>query len=253
MTQYSIKDVQNALATLKLHLPDPDEKLFIQLDDSKTLRNFTLFDKLSLELRLCIWRMCFPGPRSVGFHPKWFKTNKGPDYFPVTLQINSESRSDTYKHYYIIAHPFSNANHPPKLIIFNPRVDIIRIGVLELLFSRTAFNKFWSKLISRNRECFERIERLEIRDFRSSKADQHVRKLIYKDKNETSPLLLLPGLKEVTVTAGQLLSGASDAERLEPAKKFKEAIELLFEEYRSAFLTGKVPKVTARIWQILER
>ncbi|KAG4438378.1 hypothetical protein IFR05_006140 [Cadophora sp. M221] len=45
---------------MKLYLPDYDEKLFIQLDTSKTLRTFTLFNKLPLELRLSIWRATFP-------------------------------------------------------------------------------------------------------------------------------------------------------------------------------------------------
>ncbi|KAL5328730.1 hypothetical protein ACEPPN_002233 [Leptodophora sp. 'Broadleaf-Isolate-01'] len=68
MVEYSLEDIQNALADMTLHLPDPNEELFIQLDHNKTLRTFTVFNKLPLELRLSVWRKTFPIRSRKGEH-----------------------------------------------------------------------------------------------------------------------------------------------------------------------------------------
>lgn len=67
-------------------------------------------------------------------------------------------------------------------------------------------------------------------------------------------LFVLRGLKEVTLTASQIWSAVSDrAERLRPAEVLKGVAVQLFEEHRSAFLTGQAPNVTTRVWHRLKR
>ena len=95
MSEYSIEDVEMAFAVMTLHLPDPGEELFAQVDEGKSLRNFHHLKRLSLEIRLACWRMMFPRRRVVNLQPGQRVGNLEPvksDPFPVTLYISQESR-----------------------------------------------------------------------------------------------------------------------------------------------------------------
>ncbi|KAG4438377.1 hypothetical protein IFR05_006139 [Cadophora sp. M221] len=103
--------------------------------------------------------------------------------------------------------------------------------------------------------CFQAIERLEIREIYTSA--QHslgqVMLLNVKYRESISTLLVLRGLKKVTLTAAKIESAAPDAERLAPAERLKGIAVPLFEKHRSAFLSGDAPRVNTRVWQTLDK
>lgn len=92
-------------------LPDVDQELVPQLGEP--LNTFTLFPKLSLELRLKVWRLCFPNPREI-----LISINSGKHYenyaddqicelqrklpLPITLHICTESREEALRKYCLI-------------------------------------------------------------------------------------------------------------------------------------------------------
>jgi hypothetical protein len=55
-------------ALFALELPDNGQALFTQ-DFGKALETFHCFEKLPIETRLVVWRLCFPLPRKVNLRP----------------------------------------------------------------------------------------------------------------------------------------------------------------------------------------
>jgi len=119
-----MEDAQKSAALLFTHeLPDPDVRLF-----GPVTRQFTVFPKLSIELRLQIWRASFPPARrvdlsgldslsrsiySMQYGDSHARAMKGKSYaslslsraqFPKTLWVSQESRWETQK-YYTVAFP----------------------------------------------------------------------------------------------------------------------------------------------------
>jgi hypothetical protein len=68
-----------------------------------TFESFTLFPKLSVEIRLKIWRLSFPNSRKVEF--RWVVINPFDMLLaavatnPITLYVNQESREETLRFY----------------------------------------------------------------------------------------------------------------------------------------------------------
>lgn len=108
----SITDVATRFEIFQSELPDSAENLSCKSD---TLgQTFHPFPNLPTELRLKIWRACFPPNRKVVIK---FLTLDGvkdisDEPNPPTLAINSESREETLLHYRPIFKFKDNPNHP---------------------------------------------------------------------------------------------------------------------------------------------
>jgi hypothetical protein len=102
-----------------------------KLDSDRTLKQFTLFPKLPLELRLSIWELALPESRIVTLEPSRSEVDHRhslrfgkSDKPPVLLQVNHESRSLTLRTY----HRFFDSEHlfnRPKY--FNNAKDTLHI------------------------------------------------------------------------------------------------------------------------------
>lgn len=107
-------------------LPDPNQQLLIQM--GKGTETFTYFPELPSEIRLNIWRFCFPRPRAVNLfstcqglcvpiatHPlrvvsESYRTaaiRKCLKPLPTTLHISVESRQETLKFHSVVYPPHS--------------------------------------------------------------------------------------------------------------------------------------------------
>jgi hypothetical protein len=144
-------DTRSTFALLSFELPDPDGEVFIQLGNG--LSEFTIFQELSLELRLKIWRSAFPRSRKrfldyiPGQHYEFldnydFETEKAVtqqkfDPLPSTLFINRESRAETLRYYCLAGYVCGGNEFSPRLtnkpLCFAPTRDVARI----------VFESFW--------------------------------------------------------------------------------------------------------------
>lgn len=92
--------------------------------DNPQIQEFTLFNKLSLDLRLMVWGLCMP-PRIVEIH---FDRRAGfclpANPIPVLLHLNQETRAFALKHYELA---FGNEDYEAT-IYFNFKVDTLYIG-----------------------------------------------------------------------------------------------------------------------------
>ena len=143
-------------------LPDPETELFLEL--SKNLDIFTSFPELPLEIRLEIWRLTFPGPRTVCLDPcdcrDYRESHRS---FPISLQANHESRQETLQHYVIIPQPYPRSVRPrchrPRC--FDPARDALYVHFIEM----RSVN--FKALMMSLRPCYIRlinfIQQLEIR------------------------------------------------------------------------------------------
>lgn len=113
MASTLVMEESNVALHLLTELPDTEQELFFQL--GKDLDTFTLFPKLAIEIRLKIYRLCFPSPRTVSIsrpcpylsHCTKLQARKADRAarrcpFPITLQINHESRKETLENYSIL-------------------------------------------------------------------------------------------------------------------------------------------------------
>ena len=99
-------------------LPDPYRILFLQSYD--TPNTFTCFPKITLELRLMVWRFAFRTPASVEVNPSYRHFNLfasparlPPKELPITLRINRESRMETLNHYSVLEWNRDPRSGPP--------------------------------------------------------------------------------------------------------------------------------------------
>ncbi|KAH7310021.1 hypothetical protein BKA65DRAFT_485238 [Rhexocercosporidium sp. MPI-PUGE-AT-0058] len=96
-----IEDMANALELLNFELPDPNEEIAVQARGPKM---FTLFPKLTLELRLMVWKCALPKGRLIDLDITMNELYYGGQGrsrapFPILLQVNQESRRETLTHY----------------------------------------------------------------------------------------------------------------------------------------------------------
>ncbi len=125
----SFLDVIERLALLKLELPDPEEEITVQ-KSGRGPEIFRRFPSFPIELRLQIWKYCFPRGELVYAHEARRCWSRGLTPMPITLSINQESRSETLANYIIIfpkhktwwqhRHLFKQN---PKPLCFNPLRD----------------------------------------------------------------------------------------------------------------------------------
>jgi len=109
-----------ALAGLNTLLPDSGVELFKQYPND-AFTTFTLFPELPEELRIMVWRAAFPRNRVV-------QVELSPSYEilhshtpqPITLQVNRESRTETFKFYVPLLDPYLR-----RPILFHPALDTV--------------------------------------------------------------------------------------------------------------------------------
>ena len=136
-------------------MPDSDQELFSP--GVKDLNIFHFFPKLPIEVRLAIWRLCFPAPRKVNLRPtkssfgkrdpeclngliygRWTSCRSISQHMqlPVTLYVDKESRSETLRKYRILFResPYCPCSpRAPQPIIFNPNRDLLYIDLSSLV------------------------------------------------------------------------------------------------------------------------
>ena len=115
--------------------PRPSSKIqsisFDLESPSPSVKKFTLFTALPLELRLNIWKHTFPGPRVVKINSYGIAKQDGYNFhafystspIPMALSICSESRAEALRHYHAsfgMRHPFI-----PSIIYFNYEIDTL--------------------------------------------------------------------------------------------------------------------------------
>lgn len=133
---------------------DPTEHLFMLHENATEV--FTVFSDLPTEIRLKIWRLLFPPPRTVNFKCYHYRDRKRDGFISnwnnstkilITLYINRESREETLRHYRIFLRA-ARADGEPKMqpLIFNPRTDKVAIPY-------TSFIRLHSKLELQNWEA----------------------------------------------------------------------------------------------------
>lgn len=88
------------------------------------LDTFELLPKLPIELRLMIWRACFPPCQKVSLRELFCKASNAPRQrlLPVSLRINRESREETLRHYVV-----KELTRPGRvgILCFRPGHDIL--------------------------------------------------------------------------------------------------------------------------------
>ena len=117
----------------------------------KTLKKFTLFPKLPLELRRKVYRWSFPQGRLVSARKELLAPNQHPiederalrirtaltggdsrAHPPITLFVNKESREETLRHYCVLFRTddpdddsgrYESLHHPRRPFCFNPDLD----------------------------------------------------------------------------------------------------------------------------------
>ncbi|KAL5327581.1 hypothetical protein ACEPPN_005282 [Leptodophora sp. 'Broadleaf-Isolate-01'] len=247
------------------------DKIETTLDTSAS---FTLFPKLPLELRYKIWKDSFAG-RHVGVtvgtvrgEPKRYRIGS-PQEPPFTLEVCTESRVETLRHYVVIpAMPIPSRMVLPsaaKQVIhpffFNPKVDTLYTE--SALFYhypiRVAFRRWFKNIIKINPTVFRNIVTLEIREVDFEKLEMYGRDAD-KLKVLHGPLLMFPGLKIVRYTALAIKShwlDRPDGSRLvihepypcEARDKYKKGIDSWVVKNEKRFTSGKAPVVRVR-WML---
>jgi hypothetical protein len=157
-------------------LPDSDGELSMQnLVPPRT--QFTFFNKLPIEMRIRIWRLCFPRPRLINLQPRFHFYSAVPNKHniaavvmkeknvpqPVTLQINKESRNETLKFYSTIYMDSSHGDAVRQAICASTSRDRIYVTVQAATFPtlqrpfRDAYHEY--------PEFFDKIKILELRNW----------------------------------------------------------------------------------------
>jgi hypothetical protein len=176
---------------------------------------FTLFPKLPVELRLKAWRYAFPPPRTLRIVQIKQKLE-----FPVTLWINSESRTETLKVYELVVHEYPRRlRRAMRVTCFAPGRDLVSFNVTELHSSRSNVFSPWSDLADQQiRGGLGVIQQLEVRGIArvifGSRGDS-------ADRSLKEVLLRFPGLENVKFvgTGCLLLHSQLEKQQVEDYKK----------------------------------
>jgi len=88
----------------------------------RDFETFHPFKSLPIELRLQIWRFCFPPSREMPLFPALPSRMN-----PVTLHINQESRNETLVYYRLILRP--GREDWKQIFCFRPNYDILYLDV----------------------------------------------------------------------------------------------------------------------------
>ncbi|KAE8443158.1 hypothetical protein EG329_002327 [Mollisiaceae sp. DMI_Dod_QoI] len=102
-------DAHHAALDLFDKLPDANQELYVPL--GKCLDTFTLFGNLPSEIRVDIWKLCFPKPRSVVIGESNLLSHKERERqrraersipLPITLRVCAQSRVETLRRYTLV-------------------------------------------------------------------------------------------------------------------------------------------------------
>jgi len=178
------------------------------LSKTKKLDKFTLFLNLPIEIRLLIWRKCFPRARHVNFHPTkvhddrcWVGAGKSSissshqalhgftanvetfadprvpniwNNLPVTISVSKESRAETLNHYYLFF-PSAFKSFPPLDIGDISRADPICVNpTIDTVYLSADFclrDRWLEYLHQKSPFSFSLIRALEIRELPALKWD----------------------------------------------------------------------------------
>ena len=176
--QDSMKDKTVAIFKLLTfeELPDSDGELSTQ-NLVHPLTQFTWFDKLPIEIRIRIWRLCFPRPRLINLQPRFHFYSAVPNKRnikafvmkeknvpqPVTLQINRESRNETLKFYSTIYIGSSRGDTVRQAICASTSRDRIYVTLQAATFS--TLQRPFLDAYHEYPEFFDEIKILELRNW----------------------------------------------------------------------------------------
>ena len=132
-----IVDEASNYEVFKIELPDVNQDLSYQVL-RKAAKTFTLLHRLPIEIRLRVWRECFPErttillePTSLFFEQAGRESRYG--IAPVILRVNRESRRETYKNYFHIRRHWDTVSCRMFHIFLNPFIDEIRVDTQHLI------------------------------------------------------------------------------------------------------------------------
>lgn len=224
-------------------------------DDS--LRSFTLFPKLPIELRLKIWRSTFPRNRSIDLHKwamartyKFLEEGEGLPA-PVTLYVNSESRQETLKHYFILREKIG-CSRPD---FFNPTLDRVYIQAWKLYVYWYCLDAFMNSLQAdgTGTDIFGRVESLEVQTEWDACA-QEVKRTPLPSNGRLSrwaQLLGFTNLKRVLFVIEPALPDGNARQTVDEIMDRNQEIvgrfKSFFDLHKNRFQGGKAPLVTARM------
>ncbi|KAL5319349.1 hypothetical protein ACEPPN_012400 [Leptodophora sp. 'Broadleaf-Isolate-01'] len=152
------------LNLLSLELPDPEQRIAEQ-ELGQALENFTGFPRLPCEIRLMIWKQTLPGRRVVALLPRWTPQQDQISTLPITLYINSESRSFTKRHYGV----FFQRDQVffkgwfRRVFAIDPSVDLLCVNWRSLRMSRNL-----PDIYSQGPASFDKVRCIEIEQIYSS-------------------------------------------------------------------------------------
>ncbi|KAE9370205.1 hypothetical protein N431DRAFT_509256 [Stipitochalara longipes BDJ] len=158
--------------------PSPDREV--------AATSFTIFPKLSAELRLRIWHHAFPPTRTIIFLEMMNKTE-----LQVTLWVNYESRTETLKYYGLLPEEDSGEFEMKWVRGFAPSRDTVSFSALDTLTMASVW-EFVSDLAERSiLGGLAAIRQLEV---------THIEFTVFDDvlPDLKATLLKFPGLEEVT-------------------------------------------------------
>jgi hypothetical protein len=137
----------------------PDAKVS-QLEER--LDTFTCFGKLPVEVRVIIWRFCFPRRREVyvksGFDSLRIDTFRYSSHHPPPLvfRVNSESRALSLKHYCVL---LQDIHRPDRRVYFHPSLDTVVFLDLDPLRDGSMLARASERLLT----TFQNIQSLKLR------------------------------------------------------------------------------------------
>jgi hypothetical protein len=255
--------LETALVLLRIELADPDGELYPQVINSLNPESFEFFQKLPLELRVYIWRLTFPGRRTVSFdqeclghnYPAFLKESSQQDPLPVTLYVNQEIRYETLRQYRVILRGSVFGYTPKeKPICFNPATDMAYITPFSLNPAKAPFSRWMAWLISQSPALLGEIKALEIRHMPWNLTVKTY--LESPEKKLTAPMasiLWFHALKKLYFTGSRkfpvrnlYMATLQTPEKIEDCKT---TITNWLEVRKETFPGGKIPEVIVRPWQ----
>ncbi|TAQ90693.1 hypothetical protein B7494_g974 [Chlorociboria aeruginascens] len=212
---------------------------------------FPQFSKLPMEIRLQIWRACFPPPRMIEMYPReqdFDRLNipQGHSVPIILSQVNQESRHETLLHFKLISAGFyknlSNGAKNPIIAAVNPRTDII---VMDSLNWRYHFNTGFLKSVKKwmgEEKLFSVVSQLAV--VRSESDDEPMDAdfpLPNEDRTNLCILKYFTGLKKIYIyrysSRGHYLGQVFSAE------DFRKHLLRYFKQARRKHPVYRIPEI----------
>ncbi|KAE8443157.1 hypothetical protein EG329_002326 [Mollisiaceae sp. DMI_Dod_QoI] len=267
---FAMNEAQNTLQLFG-ELPNPDQGLFVQTSPDD-FREFTLFPKLPVEIRLRIWRKCFPGPRTVHIEPG-FSYEEPPSKLaqrtemlkcdiptPRTLQINSESRQETLRNYVIIPQSTFRSGYQVYSVASGPLCfDHKRDSIQASMYDAQAHVWLFDLVNASFPGCLEQIKHVEMLYLHETSHAWTVIRTVAKDDLKCvnyidgvqrdvgwpfGGLFKFSGLQEIVIPVsfiGLLVRAPKSVERT--LEEYRKLVVAFLELYKDEFRSGRIPVV----------